>query len=147
MRQVVYAIRFTGHAAPASADGGVLTVMATAPSATTTSTVGPDGLGDGLDAATGDEVTLASEVTITGATSFHAVGMIGFGSGHRLRVAAVASGYLAPGPDAGKHGAVVWRVEGGEGQFAGARGLITSNFLVGADLAVTDHHLGVLFVP
>ena len=40
-----------------------------------------------------------------------------------------------------------WRVEGGEGQFAGASGLITSNFFVGEDLAVTDHHLGVLFLP
>ena len=41
----------------------------------------------------------------------------------------------------------MWRVTGGEGQFAGASGLITSNFFVGDDLAVTDHHFGVLFVP
>jgi hypothetical protein len=42
---------------------------------------------------------------------------------------------------------VSWRVEGGEGQFAGARGLITSNVVIGADLAITDYHAGVLFVP
>ena len=40
-----------------------------------------------------------------------------------------------------------WRVDGGEGQFAGASGLITSNFVLGEDLAVTDHHLGVLHLP
>jgi hypothetical protein len=47
-----------------------------------------------------------------------------------LRFATLGSGYLGPGPDdTRRHGAGVWRVEGGEGQFAGARGLITSNFL------------------
>jgi hypothetical protein len=38
----------------------------------------------------------------------------------------------------------MWRIEGGEGQFAGVSGLITSNFFVGDDLAITDHHFGVL---
>lgn len=91
---------------------------------------------------------LESEVTVTGATSFQEVGTIAFGAGHRLRFATVGSGYLGAGPDpARRHGAVTWRVEGGEGRFAGARGLITANVLVGADLAVTAHHLGVLFVP
>jgi hypothetical protein len=44
------------------------------------------------------------------------------------------------------HGVVSWRVEGGEGQFAGASGLITSNFTLSADGQVTDHHFGVLWV-
>ncbi|HEY7037070.1 MAG TPA: hypothetical protein VH482_37455 [Thermomicrobiales bacterium] len=39
-----------------------------------------------------------------------------------------------------------WRVEGVEGQFAGASGLITSNFFVGANLEITDHHFGAIFV-
>jgi hypothetical protein len=34
----------------------------------------------------------------------------------------------------------------GEGQFARTSGLITSNFFGGEDLAVTDHHFGVIFV-
>jgi hypothetical protein len=37
-------------------------------------------------------------------------------------------------------------VAGGEGQFAGATGLITSNFFVGENGEVTDHHFGVIFV-
>jgi hypothetical protein len=40
----------------------------------------------------------------------------------------------------------MWRIDGGEGQFAGATGLITSNFFVGEHLEMTDHHLGVLFL-
>jgi hypothetical protein len=33
-----------------------------------------------------------------------------------------------------------------KGQFAGATGLITSDFFVGANLEVINHHFGVLFV-
>jgi hypothetical protein len=41
---------------------------------------------------------------------------------------------------------VIWRVEGGEGQFAGASGLITSNFTIDEAGEVTDNHFGVIFV-
>src|SRR5215216_4242406 len=148
MRQLVYALCFTGHATPTSPDGSVLAVTATASSSTLTSLVTPTGLEASLQPAAGGEATVSSEVTFTGATSFQEVGTIAFGGGHGLRFSTVGSGYLGPSPDpALKHGTVAWRVEGGEGQFAGASGLITSNFVVGADLAVTDHHFGVLFVP
>ena len=148
MRQLIYAMRFTGHAAPVGTAGNVLKAATTAPSSTLTSTVGPDGLAGDLQPAAGGEAAFASEVTFTGENSFQEVGTIAFGNGHRLRFATVGEGYLGASADpARKHGSVMWRVEGGEGQFAGASGLITSNFFVGADLAVTDHHFGVLFVP
>jgi hypothetical protein len=147
MRQLVYALRFTGRATPAGPDGGVLAVAATAPGVTLTSTIGPDGLAAALEPTAEGEATFASELTLTGKTSFQAVGAIAFGGGHRLRFSTVGSGYLDPrlGPGL-RHGAVTWRVEGGEGQFAGATGLITSNFLINADLAVIDHHFGILFL-
>jgi hypothetical protein len=123
-------------------------VAAIAPSSTLSAVVGPAGLAGALRPAPGGEAVLESEVTVTGATSFQEVGTIAFGAGHRLRFATVGGGYLGAGPDpTRRHGAVVWRVEGGEGQFAGARGLITANVVVGEDLTVTAHHLGVLFVP
>jgi hypothetical protein len=148
MRQLIYAMRFTGRAAPVGTAGNVLKAATTAPSSTLTSSVGPDGLAGDLQPAAGGEAAFASEVTFTGETSFQEVGTIAFGNGHRLRFATVGEGYLGASADpARKHGSVMWRVEGGEGQFAGASGLITSNFFVGADLAVTDHHFGVLFVP
>jgi hypothetical protein len=147
MRQLVYALRFTGRATPASPDGGVLTVVATAPSATLTAIVGPAGLADRIEPVAGGEAEFASQLTLTGETSFQEVGTIAFGAGHRLRFATVGSGYLGPGPDPGRrHGAAVWRVEGGEGQFAGARGLITADVVLGEDLAVVGHHLGVIFL-
>jgi hypothetical protein len=148
MRQLVYMLRFTGRATPASPDRSVLTVTATAAGMTLTTTVGPDGLAGDLRATAGGEAEFAAELTITGATSFQEIGTITFGDGHLLRLSTVGSGYLGASPDAAlKHGTVSWRVEGGEGQFAGASGLITSNLFVGEDLAITDHHLGVLFLP
>jgi hypothetical protein len=38
-------------------------------------------------------------------------------------------------------------VTGGEGRFAGARGLITSNFTVSGDGEVADHHFARLYLP
>jgi hypothetical protein len=145
MRQLVYALRFTGRATPTGPDGRVLALTATAPGATLVAAVGPAGLAASLEPASGAEAAFASEVTVTGDTSFQEVGTIAFGAGHRLRFATVGSGYLGPGP-VGRHGAAVWRVEGGEGQFAGARGLITAHVVLGEDLAVTGHHLGVIFL-
>jgi hypothetical protein len=148
MPHLTYTMRFTGQATPASADGSVLKAATTAPSSVMTSTVDAGGLAGAIDAVPGGEAAFASEVTFTGETSFQEVGTIAFGDGHVLRFSTVGSGYLGPSPDpARKHGAVMWRVVGGEGQFAGASGLITSNFFVDDNLAVTDHHFGVLFLP
>ena len=84
----------------------------------------------------------------TGETSFLETGTIGFGDGNQLHFSTVGSGYLAPSADpARKQGTVMWRIEEGTGQFAGASGLITSNFFVDEGLGVVDHHFGVLLLP
>jgi hypothetical protein len=148
VREVIYAMRFIGQAVPVGDVGNVLKAAANAPSSTLTSAVGADGLTGTLAAASGEAATFESEVTFTGETSFQEVGTIGFGRGHHLRFSTVGSGYLAPSADPGrKQGTVMWRVDGGEGQFAGATGLITSNFFVDAGLGVVDHHFGVFLLP
>lgn len=147
MRCLTYAMRFTGRATPTSVDGTVLKATTTAPSSTLTATVGPDGLACDLRPAAGGEAAFESEVTFTGETSFQERGTIAFGDAHRLRFSTVGSGYLGASADlTRKHGTVMWRVEGGKGQFAGATGLITSNFFVGENLEITDHHLGVILL-
>jgi hypothetical protein len=144
----MYAMRFTGHAEPVGEAGNVLKAATSAPSSTLTSSVGPTGLSGTLAPAPGEPATFESEVTFTGETSFQETGTITFGGENSLRFATVGSGYLAPSADPGRRqGTVMWRVEGGEGQFAGASGLITSNFFVDAGLGVVDHHFGVLLVP
>jgi len=121
--------------------------------------VGPQGVQTTLEpAASGQaifesEVTFiggfeSSEVTSAGEGGFKETGMITFGEGeHRLRFSTVGQGYIGPSVEPNlKQGAAIWQVEGGEGQFKGAQGLITSNFTVSDAGEVTDHQLGVLFV-
>jgi len=140
-------MRFTGQATPANDARTVLKAATTAPSTALTSTVSPDGLAGSLQPADGGKAAFESEVTFTNETGFQEVGTITFGNGNVLRFETVGSGYLGGSADPSlKHGTVMWQVQGGEGQFAGATGLITSNFFVGANLEVTDHHFGVLFV-
>jgi hypothetical protein len=148
MREVLYAMRFMGQAEPVGDVGNVLRAATSAPSSTLTNSVGSAGLSSTMSPAPGGEASFASEVTFIGEASFVEMGTIGFGDGNTLHFSTVGSGYLAPSADPTRQqGAVMWRVEGGEGQFADASGLITSNFFVDEALGVVDHHFGVLLVP
>jgi hypothetical protein len=146
MRRIIYSMQFSGRATPVRE--GVLKASTTAPSCSLTSTAGPEGLRGTLQRAAGEEAVFESEVVFGDGGTFQESGSIAFGRhGHRLRFSTVGQGYLGPSADpALSHGAVTWRVEGGEGQFASATGLITSNFFVGGAGEVTDNHLGVIFV-
>lgn len=148
MRVVLYALRFQGQAEPVGVVGNVWRTTTTAPSSALTSTIGPDGVVGVVAPITGEEASCASEVTFTGETSFQEVGAIRFGDGHHLRFATVGSGYLTPSADpTRRHGAAMWRVTGGEGQFAGASGLITANFFIDDALGIVAHHFGVIVLP
>ena len=45
-----------------------------------------------------------------------------------------------------KQGTVTWTVEGGQGQFDGAAGTITSNFTLNEAGDVNDCHLGIIYL-
>jgi hypothetical protein len=148
MRQITYALRFTGQATPAGPDGNVLQASTSAPSSIITSQVGADGLTGTIEGISGGEASFTSEVTFTSETNFLETGSITFGAGNTLTFTTVGSGYLTPSADpTRKHGTVMWRIDQGEGQFAGATGLITSNFFVDTQFQVVDHHVGVLLLP
>jgi hypothetical protein len=87
---------------------------------------------DGDSSRMPDKAAYDTEVRVTGETSFDEDGVMTFGSGDdRVRVTTVGEGTLGPSAEEGLHeGSVIWRVESGEGRFAGASGLITSNFMV-----------------
>jgi hypothetical protein len=46
-----------------------------------------------------------------------------------------------------RQGTVVWKVNGGQGHFEGASGLITSNLLLSLTGDLTENQLGVIFAP
>jgi hypothetical protein len=149
MKQVMYAMQFKGSAGPKAGVSGVIIASTTAPSCTLSSVVGPDGITGTLLPAPGAKASFESEVTLTGETSFTEAGTIRFGdTNHSLRFSTVGQGFLGKSPDAAlQHGSVMWRVEGGGGQFTGASGLITSNFTLSTTGEVIDNHFGLIFVP
>jgi hypothetical protein len=96
------------------------------------------------------EAAFDTNVTMTGETAFDEHGAMTFGSEHdRVRFSTMGEGYLGPSPEEGLlEGSVIWRIEGGEGRFAGATGLITSNFVMRAETGdVTEKQVISLFVP
>jgi hypothetical protein len=159
MRQIIYTMQFNGQVTPLGTSPNVMKATTTAASCTWATVVGQDGLHGTLEPAAGDqavfesEVTFlggfeSSEVTSAGESGFKETGTITFGEGgHRLRFSTIGQGYLGPSPEPNlRQGAVMWQVDSGEGQFEGARGVITSNFTVCDAGEVTDHHMGVIFV-
>jgi hypothetical protein len=148
MPLVVYALRFQGFAQPDGIDGNLLKTETRAPGCTVRSLIGSEGLIGTLQPVLGEESTFDAELTLTGATTFQEAGTITFGpAGHLIRFSSAGSGHLMSSPEVDlRHGAAIWRIDGGEGQFAGASGLIVSNFLVSDAGEMTDHQFGVVFV-
>jgi hypothetical protein len=149
VKQLNYAMQFKGSAAPDDpSEPAVLSVHATAQSSVIRSAVGLNGLSTAMEGAAGASAKFDSRVRMGAEGAFDEDGTISFGEGNCVRFATVNQGYVAPTNEPGiTAGAVIWRVEGGEGQFAGASGLITSNFYFNVDGEVTDNQFGVIFVP
>ena len=147
MRQLRYVLRFSGRAVPAEGTPGVIKASTSAASAAFETTVSTDGVRGTMKPVPGGEASFQSEVTLTGETSFLEAGTIAFGDGNVLRFSTVEHGYLGPSVDPDlQAGAVMWKIDGGEGQFDGASGFITSNFTLGKEGAVTDYHFGLIFL-
>jgi hypothetical protein len=147
MPYIVYILRFTGEARHVGIDGNVLKTATGASSCAFETWIGVDGLQGALRTMKGENAGFESELVFTGETTFQQTGTIAFGAGdHRLRFSSVGSGHLARAKESDlRHGAAIWRVDGGDGQFAGATGLIVSNFVVSDAGEITDHQVGVIF--
>ncbi len=148
MPQIVYAMQFKGTASPVSGSPPTFKVAATSPSCSITSQAGPGGLESNIQPMGSGRASFESQVTLTGDGSFDESGTITFGEGgNSLRFSTVGEGHIGPSPESGvNHGAVMWRVEGGEGQFEGATGLITSNFTFSEAREVVDNQFGLIYV-
>jgi hypothetical protein len=146
MKHVIYSMQFKGTAVPSSE--GVLKATTSATSCSIESVIGPDGIEGRFHPAEGGLAWFESEVRLSGPHSFTETGEISFGEeDHSLRFSTVGEGHMGPTADARySAGAVTWKVEGGEGQFEGASGYITSNFLITEAGEVTDYQFGVIFL-
>ena len=145
MQPMTYAMQFRGSGTPD--ESGAINAKSVASSGRLVTTVGPDGVSFALEPAGEGEALFESEVRMGEGTSFDEDGTITFGSGNRLHFRTIGEGYLAPSAAPGvSHGTVMWEITGGEGQFAGATGLITSNFFLNEALEVTDNQFGVIWL-
>lgn len=146
MRHIVYCMQFKG-AATAGADEGVMKATTSATSCSLKTIVGPDGVEGAFAPAEGSMAFFESEVRMTGGDKFQESGSISFGDDHNLTFSTLGEGHLAASADPHTmSGAVSWKVDGGEGQFTGATGYITSNFLVSDKGEVTDYQFGVIYL-
>jgi len=148
MRELVFALQFTGSAGPVAGAEGRLRVKTAATSQTLRTTLKPDGIQAAIEGAGAGSAAFESEVQITGEGTFVESGTITYGDAGRVSFRTVGQGVLGPsGQDGLQRGAVIWEVMRGEGRLAGATGLITSNFTVGAQGEVVDDHFARFFLP
>jgi hypothetical protein len=145
MTPITYSLQFRGRASSIAADR--LRLRLTAPSSALVTSLGPNGVRGALEDVSGGDATLEAELSLHEQSTFDDAGTIEFGHGNSVRFRSLGIGRLATCPDPNlRHGAVVREVEGGDGQFAQAEGLITSNFLVSDTGEVTGNHFGLIFV-
>jgi hypothetical protein len=124
MRQIVYTQRL----------GGRLTAVA-------------PGVLDASLAGVAEPASVDAQLTFSDERRFQLAGEIRFAGDGALRYRSLGRGWLDRSPAPGlRHGTAVLEVYGGSGRFDGARGRITSNFVVSDDGEITDHQLGVVFV-
>jgi len=145
LQPIVYSLQFRGRIT--SLSSRVLEQRASAPSQVLITTVDANGLAGDVQPGEGEEALLVSRLVLADDGFFDQSGTIEFAVGHVLAFRSVGAARLAPSPDPNlSHGTAIWEVEGGEGQFHGARGRITSNFLMSDTNELTDNHFGLIFV-
>jgi hypothetical protein len=127
MAELVFATESRGSVAPMEGREGMLRAIA--------SGTGPNG----------ERVNFESEVMLTGAT-FIESGSIEYGGRGKVRFETVGEGNLeaTPHPEL-QWGMVRWRVTGGDGEFQGASGFITSNFTVSSSGELVDNQYARIF--
>jgi hypothetical protein len=147
MREVVFALEFRGRAGPVPGAEHRRQARSTAPSQRLSAVLGPEGVCAAGEALPGERAVLESRVERFGDGTFVEDGTITYGSAGRIAFETIGRGWVGPAPRAGwVMGGVVWTITGGDGAFAGARGLITSNFTVSGQGEVIDHHVTRLYL-
>lgn len=146
--ELVFALEFRGKAAPVPGVEGAREAHTTASTAGLTMYIGGDWLRTRLGASTGEAATLRARVRRFEDGTFVEEGRIAYGDVGTIVFDTIGRGWVGRRPGASAmFGAVVWRITHGEGSFAGAQGLITSNFSVTDDGFVVDHHVAHISLP
>jgi hypothetical protein len=137
VRSIAFTLRFFGEAVELEGGRYWAETQGSAPGIRATA-----GSLDGIEM---DEAICRRQLDLWADGSLVQSGEITFGAGDAMTFR--ARGALGSSPDPGiRHGTAILEVTGGRGRLAGARGFVTSNFLLADSGEITDHHLGLLFV-
>jgi hypothetical protein len=150
MRTVLYTMHFRGQVSRSTGNPSVLKTTISGTSCTMETAVGRDGATTTLHAAPGELAFIEAELRLSGHEEFEGSGTLAFGeeSEHALHFSSAKTGHLSPIGKAGTlAGAIVWKVDGGDGRFAGATGFITSNFTFNETGALSEYQCGQIFIP
>jgi hypothetical protein len=148
MREMVFALEFRGRAGAVEGSESVRRARSVARSQMMSVVIGAEGVRVGVEGVEGESAVLESRVERFGDGTFVEDGTITYGAAGSVRFETLGRGWVGPAPQAGwVVGGVVWTITAGDGVFAGARGLITSNFTVGAEGDVVDNHVTRLYLP
>jgi hypothetical protein len=143
---LTYALEFRGEARD---DGSEISMRASAPPCSHVTQLAHEGVesrfvyDDGVE-----EAFMESRLTLNGGGgAFSARMTLDFGHGHELHLRTLDDGRLVDSADENlRHGTAAFEVVEGTGQFEGATGRITSNFVVSDTGDLTDNQLGIVFV-
>lgn len=146
--ELVFALEFRGSAGPRDASGATRQARTTAPSQVLRTVMGAASIDASVERLGGDTAVLDSTVERFADGSFVEEGTIVYGRFGAVSFETVGRGTVGPsGIEGWVHGAVMWTITGGQGRLAGARGLITSNFVASAQGEVVDNQIARLYLP
>jgi len=148
MDPIVLFLRYEGAPTPSPIAPGVLGVSLKATSCSITTEIGAKSVKSTYKAIEGGSASAETVLTLTGDGVFLESGTIKFGDGSTwLKFDTVGQGTL--GAAAAKDysaGCAVWRIVEGGGQFAGATGRVTGNFIVTPKGIAVDNQVAVIFL-
>jgi len=148
MREIAFALEFKGRGGPMPGSTTRRQARTTAPSQALRTVLTASGITPSVEALPGESAVLESTVERFPDGTFVEDGTITYGRAGSISFDTVGRGHVGPAAGGvGSHGMVMWRITGGDGRFAGAQGLITSNFTVTPDGLVTDDHFTRLYLP
>jgi hypothetical protein len=148
MREIVFALEFKGTAGAVPGSESRRQARSVAASQALSTVLGREGIAAGIEPVAGESAVLESRVERFGDGSFVEDGTIAYGSAGTVTFETLGRGWVGPAPRPGwVVGGVVWTITVGTGGFAGARGVITSNFTVSAGGEVIDDHFTRLYLP
>jgi hypothetical protein len=150
MRKILYNMHFRSQTSPVVDHSDVVRTTGSATGCVVSTMIRPSGVQADLQPSDGDLAFFESELRVTGPGGFQEDGTITIGedSEHLLRFSTVGEGHLTADVEPGMMaGTASWKVDGGEGQFAAARGFITSTFTINDTGERSDFQCGLIFLP